>query len=134
VVVSTSARRHLFSRELFQSTAPFSHVVVNGDLAFISGIIGQRRDSGQLVSSDAGEQAKAMFENLTTLIAEAGLALRDVLRTTLYLVDYADFAALNDAYTAYLAPPFPARTTLQVAGLPLGARVQIDAIVAVSGS
>ena len=70
-----------------------------------------------------------MFDNLEALLDEAGLSRANILRTTLYLVDYADFGELNAVYRERLDEPYPARTTLQVAGLPLGARVQIDAVI-----
>jgi 2-iminobutanoate/2-iminopropanoate deaminase len=121
--------RRLFSAELFPSPAPFSHVAVSRTgLAFISGLIGQRRSTGELVSSELRPQVEAMFDNLATLLAEAGLDARDLLRTTLYLTSYDDFGEINAIYRERLREPYPARVTLQVAGLPLGARVQIDAV------
>lgn len=69
-----------------------------------------------------------MMDNLETLLQELGLGLHDILRTTLYLVDYGHFDAINAAYSQRLAARFPALTTLQVTGLPLGAKVQIDAV------
>jgi 2-iminobutanoate/2-iminopropanoate deaminase len=120
-------RSHLFSKSLFQSAAPFSHVVIAAGLAHVSGIIGQRRDTGALVNPDAGVQARAMFDNLETALQEAGLSLADLVVTRLYLLDYADFDTINAVYRERLSAPFPARTTLQVAALPLGARFQIDA-------
>jgi 2-iminobutanoate/2-iminopropanoate deaminase len=120
----------LFSAELFQSSAPFSHVAVSRTgLAFISGLIGQRRDTGELVSAELRPQAEAMFGNLITLLAEARLDARALVQTTLYLTSYNDFAEVNAIYRERLPEPYPARVTLQVAGLPLGARVQIDAVV-----
>ncbi len=70
-----------------------------------------------------------MFDNLAVLLAEAGLDARDLLRTTLYLTSYDDFAEINTIYRERLSAPYPARVTLQVVGLPLGARVQIDAVI-----
>lgn len=127
--------RYLFSAELFQSPAPFSHVAVSRiGLAFISGLIGQARDTGELVSAELRPQAEAMFDNLTLLLAEAGLDARDVLQTTLYLTSYEDFAEINAIYRERLSEPYPSRVTVQVAGLPLGARVQIDAVVDAAGA
>ena len=123
-------RRAFFSSELHQSTAPFSHLVRVGDLGFVSGIIGQNRDDGALVSADVTAQCEAMFDNVETLLGEVGLELQHLVRTTLYLTDYADFGALNAVYERRLSTPYPARTTVQVAGLPLGAAVQVDAVVA----
>jgi len=120
----------LFSTKLFPSSAPFSHIAVSRTgLAFISGLIGQARDTGELVSAELRPQAEAMFDNLAVLLAEAGLDARDLLRTTLYLTSYDDFAEINTIYCKRLPEPYPARVTLQVIGLPLGARVQIDAVI-----
>jgi 2-iminobutanoate/2-iminopropanoate deaminase len=71
-----------------------------------------------------------MMNNLKTLLEELRLSLSDLLRTTIYLTDYEDFEAINAVYARYLSEPFPVRTTVQVAGLPLGAKVQIDTVVA----
>ncbi len=120
---------HHFSPSLFQSTAPFSHFVRHGDTGYTAGIIGQSPDDGKLVSDDVTEQCEAMLANLETLLKELGLSHRDILRTTIYLTDYEDFDAINAVYGRRLSEPFPARTTVQAAGLPLGARVQIDAVV-----
>jgi 2-iminobutanoate/2-iminopropanoate deaminase len=125
---SEVAPRHHFSPQLHQSTAPFSHFVQHGDTGYTAGIIGQDPRTGALVSDDVAKQCAAMITNLETLLREVGSGLSDILRTTIYLTDYADFAAINTIYEKHLQPPFPARTTLQVAVLPLGAKVQIDAI------
>ncbi len=120
----------LFSVELFQSSAPFSHIAMSRTgLAFVSGLIGQTPDTGELVSVDLRSQAEAMFDNLATLLAEVGLDAHAILRTTLYLTSYDDFEEINVIYRERLPKPYPARVTLQVAGLPLGAKVQIDAVI-----
>ncbi|MFW6187416.1 MAG: RidA family protein [Actinomycetota bacterium] len=126
----TVERQAFFSNELHQSTAPFSHLVRVGDLGFVSGIIGQNHDDGALVSADVTLQCEAMFDNVQTLLDEVGLGLPHLVRTTLYLRDYADFGALNAVYARRLSAPYPARTTVQVSGLPLNAAVQVDAVVA----
>ncbi|UVJ40263.1 RidA family protein [Arthrobacter sp. CJ23] len=126
-----TTRDFTFSKKLFQSSAPFSHFVRSGDLGFVSGIIAQDPRMGGLVSEDVSAQCRAMIGNLSTLLNEVGLGLENVLRTTVYLLDYADFHDINAVYAEEFTAPFPARTTLQVAGLPLGARVQIDAVVSV---
>lgn len=123
--------RHHFSPLLHQSAAPFSHYVQYGETGYTAGIIGQRADTGALVSADLGKQCEAMFTNLETLLTEHGLTLGSLLRVTLYLTDYQDFEAINNVYGRRIPAPYPARTTLQVAALPLGARVQLDAVVAV---
>jgi 2-iminobutanoate/2-iminopropanoate deaminase len=122
--------RAFFSNELHRSAAPFSHIVRVGDLGFVSGIIGQNRDDGAVVFTDVTAQCEAIFDNVQTLLGEVGLELQHLVRTTLYLTDYADFGALNAVYDRRSSAPHPARTTVQVAGLPLGAAVQVDAVVA----
>lgn len=101
-------------------------------LAFVSGLIGQARDTGELVSAELRPQAEAMFDNLATLLTEIGVDARATLQTTLYLTSYDDFAEINTVYRERMSEPYPARVTLQVVGLPLGARVQIDAVVEAS--
>lgn len=123
--------RHHFSPLLHQSAAPFSHYVQYGETGYTAGIIGQRTDTGELVSADAGEQCEAMLSNLETLLGEQGLTLGTILRVTLYLTDYQDFHTINEVYGRRIPAPYPARTTLQVAALPLGAKVQLDAVVSV---
>lgn len=127
---SEAAISYHFSPQLHQSTAPFSHFVQHGDTGYTAGIIRQDPRTCALVSDDVAEQTAAMFTNLETLLREVGSGRADILRTTIYLTDYADFAAINTAYAKHLEPPFPARTTLQVAALPLAAKVQIDATIA----
>lgn len=123
--------RFHFSPGLHQSSAPFSHFVEHGQTGYTAGIIGQDRGTGVLVSDDVADQCSAMMDNLEVLLNELGLGLGDILRTTVYLTDYRHFEAINAVYGQRLAVPFPVRTTLQVAGLPLGAKVQIDAVVRV---
>jgi 2-iminobutanoate/2-iminopropanoate deaminase len=125
---------HFFSPDLHQSTAPFSHAVTCDGLVFTAGIIGQDPVTGAVVSEDAATQCSAMLDNLGTLLAGVGVGWGDALRTTVYLTDYADFAAVNEVYGSRFASPYPARTTLQVAALPLGAKVQIDAVFRAPGS
>lgn len=122
-------RKHHFSQHLHQSTAPFSHFVQHSDTGYTSGIIGQRKDDGSLVSDDVAEQCEAMMTNLETLLDELNLSLSSLLRTTIYMTDYKDFEAINAVYAKHLNEPYPVRTTIQVAALPLGAKVQIDTVV-----
>lgn len=123
--------QHHFSSLLHQSAAPFSHFVQHGDTGYTAGLIGQRADTGELVSADVGEQCEAMLTHLESLLDEHGLTLKDLIRVTLYLTDYEDFQAINEVYGRRIPAPYPARTTLQAAGLPLGAKVQMDALVSI---
>lgn len=125
---------HHFSKLLFQSAAPFSHVVKHEGLAFISGIVGQRRDTGELVSNRFHEQCEAAFSNLATLLEETGLQKRNLLRLTVYVTTFESFELLNQAERRHLEKPFPSRTCIGAASLPLGALVQLDGIAALQGS
>lgn len=122
-------RRYIFSPKLFQSSAPFSHLVLAGDVGIVSGIIGQDPATGELVSDSVGAQTNTAFDNLQVALEEAALSLRNLISTRLYLLDYRYFEEINEVYRERLIAPYPARTTLQVSALPLGAKVQIDAVV-----
>jgi reactive intermediate/imine deaminase len=107
---------------------PYSQAVRAGELVFLSGQIPLDPATGKLVEGDIAAQARRVMENLRAVLAAAGCSFADVVRTTIYLVDLGHFATVNDAYGAYLAEPYPARATVQVAALPRGAQVEIDAI------
>jgi 2-iminobutanoate/2-iminopropanoate deaminase len=107
---------------------PYSQAVRAGALVFLSGQIPLDPATGQLVEGDVTAQTKRVMENLRAVLAAAGCNFGDVVRTTIYLVDLTHFAAVNAAYGSYLTAPFPARATVQVAALPRGAQVEIDAV------
>jgi 2-iminobutanoate/2-iminopropanoate deaminase len=86
----------------------------------------------ELVKGDIGAQTQRVFDNLTAVLAGAGLSLADIVKTTVYLADMADFKAMNEVYAKHFSSAPPARTTIAAAGLPKGANVEIDA-VAVGG-
>jgi 2-iminobutanoate/2-iminopropanoate deaminase len=95
---------------------------------FTSGQIGLDPAAGELVAGDVAAQTERVLANLAAVLRGAGLALSDVVKTTVYLVDMADFKAMNDVYGKHFGEPLPARSTVAVAGLPRGARVEIDAV------
>lgn len=107
---------------------PYSQALHAGNLLFCSGQIGLDPVTGSLVGEDIQAQTRRAMDNLSAIMAEAGTSWDHVVRTTIYLTDLDDFSVVNAAYAAYLSSPFPARTTVQVAALPKGARVEIDAI------
>ena len=123
---------HVFSDRLFPSSAPFSHARRVGELWFISGLIGQRPDTGALVGDDPEEQLDRMFANLALLLEDLGITSTDLVKVTIYLTDYADFELMNERYAKAIQAPHPARVTVQAAALPAGARFQIDAIAKVA--
>jgi 2-iminobutanoate/2-iminopropanoate deaminase len=99
-----------------------------GQLLFISGQIPIDPTSGQLVSGDAAVCARRVMDNLGALLKAAGLSFASVVRTTVFLSDMNDFAAVNEVYASYFTDPKPARVTVQAARLPRDARIEIDAI------
>jgi 2-iminobutanoate/2-iminopropanoate deaminase len=116
--------------------APYSQAAVApaGRLVFVSGQVPLDPATGRLVEGDAGAQTAMALRHVAAILAAAGAGLGDVVRTTVYLTDLAgDFASMNAAYGAALGGYAPARATVGVAALPLGARVEIDAIAVVAG-
>lgn len=111
------------------AVGPFSPAVRAGDsLIFVSGQVGMDPATGALADGVAAQTAQAL-RNLAAVVEAAGKALDDVVRVGVYLTDMADYAAMNHAYLEFFEAPCPARTAIQVVGLPLGAAVEIDAIV-----
>ncbi len=115
------------------NTAPdtigqYSQAVRAAGFVFLSGQIGIDPATGKLVEGGVAAEAERVMENLTEVLKAAGLTFQHVVKTTIYLVDIADFATVNAIYGKRLGRVLPARATVQVAGLPRGARVEIDAI------
>jgi 2-iminobutanoate/2-iminopropanoate deaminase len=107
---------------------PYSHAVRVGDLLFCSGQIPLEPATGQLVGGDIKAQTARVLENIKLILEEQGLGLENVVKTTVYMVNLADFAAMNEVYGKYFSCNPPARSTVQVAALPKGAAVEIEAV------
>lgn len=110
-----------------QAIGPYSPAIKAGNLLFLSGQI-PLDDAGNMVSGDIAAQTEQVMQNIGALLAAAGASFAHVVRTTVYLADMNDFAAMNAVYAAHVAAPPPARATVQVARLPRDARVEIDVI------
>lgn len=110
------------------SVGPYSHGVWAGDLLFLSGQTPIDPATRVLVAGDIGAQTRQCLANLAAVLAQAGLGLADAVKCNVYLVDMGDFGAMNQAYREFFTEPFPARTTIGVAALPLGARVEIELV------
>ena len=122
-------------RETIHTTAapaaigPYSQAVTAGPYVFTSGQIGLDPLTGQLVGGDAAEQTRQVMANIAAVLAAAGLSFADVVKTTIFLIDMNDFAAVNEIYAeSFEGTGPPARSTVAVAALPRGARVEIEAI------
>ena len=109
---------------------PFSPAVSSGGLIYLSGQTAQDPATGKLIAGDVTAQTEQTLKNLSAVLAAAGKTFDDVVKSSVFLVDMKDFAAMNAVYSRYFNAPFPARTTVQVAALPLGARVEIDLVAA----
>lgn len=107
---------------------PYSQALVHGELVFTSGQIGMDPTSGELPDGGVEAQARVALANLGAVLEAAGSSFERVLKTTVYLVDMADFAAVNGVYAEVFGEARPARATVAVAGLPKGALFEIDAV------
>jgi len=119
----------IFPAKLAKLVGPFSPAVRSGDFIFASGQIGQSPTTGQLAGSSIEGQTEQVMQNISVILEAAGLSFDDVVRANVYLTDMGDFSAMNGVYGRYVKEPYPARTTIAVAALPLGARVEIDVVV-----
>jgi 2-iminobutanoate/2-iminopropanoate deaminase len=121
-------RNPVTSEKLATPVGPFSLAVRGGDALFISGQVAQDPATGALIDGDVARQADQVLRNLAAVLKAAGKDLSDVVRVGVYLTDMGDFAAMNEVYLRHFQAPYPARTAIGVAALPLGAAVEMDAI------
>lgn len=115
--------------KIAKAAGPFSAAVRRDGFTFLSGQVGQDPATGALIGGDTAAQAEQALRNLTAVVEAAGKTLDDVVRVGVYLTDMADFATVNAVYERFFTKPYPARTAIAVAALPLGAAVEMDAIV-----
>jgi 2-iminobutanoate/2-iminopropanoate deaminase len=111
-----------------KAIGPYSQAVRAGNMLFVSGQIPIDPATGSLIQGDIASQTRRVFENLTAILEAAGGSLDNVVRTTVFLADMGDFAAMNEVYAGYFSTPAPARSTVQAARLPKDARIEIDVI------
>jgi len=116
-----------------RAVGPYSQAVVAGGLLFCSGQIGLDPATGRLVEGGFEAEAERVLDNLEAVLAAAGAERRDVLKLTVYVTDLADFPVLNDIFQRRFDEPYPARATVEVAGLPLGAAVEVDLVAQATG-
>ncbi|HEX5898035.1 MAG TPA: Rid family detoxifying hydrolase [Solirubrobacteraceae bacterium] len=114
------------------AVGPYSHAVSSGGLLFCSGQTPLDPATGKLVEGSVGDQTRRCLENLRLVCAAAGAELADAVRLGVYVTDIGTFPEVNEAYAAFFGEGPPARSTIGVASLPLGAAVEIDAIVALA--
>ena len=124
--------RHTVSAEgAPEAIGPYSHAVISNGLLFCSGQVPLDPASGELIDGGVGDQTRRCLDNLAAVCAAAGAQLSDAVRLTVYAADLpGDWAEINEAYGSYFTEDPPARAAIGVAALPKGARVEIDAVVA----
>jgi 2-iminobutanoate/2-iminopropanoate deaminase len=121
-------KKALQTRHAPAAIGPYSQAIEDGGLVFCSGQIGIDPASGALVAGGIEPETRRVLENLREVLGAAQLGFDDIVKTTIFLVDLADFNVVNRLYGEHLSPPFPARSTVQVAALPRGARIEIEAV------
>ncbi|MBI5787793.1 MAG: RidA family protein [Candidatus Schekmanbacteria bacterium] len=107
---------------------PYSQAIQQGNWLFLSGQIPLHPETGEVVGQDISVQTEQVLKNLMAVLTAAGANLSHVLQTSVYLTDLTDFSQFNQVYSQFFNPPYPARSTVQVAALPKGVRIEIAAI------
>jgi len=110
------------------AVGPYNHAVRVGDLLFCAGQIPLDPATGQLVPGDIKDQTRRVLENVKSILDDQGLTFANVVKSTVFLTNLADFAGMNEIYSQYFTSDFPARSTIQVAALPRAASVEIEVI------
>jgi 2-iminobutanoate/2-iminopropanoate deaminase len=110
------------------AVGPYSHAIESGDLIFLSGQTPIDSQTGKLVEGGIAQQTKQCFENLFKVLTSAGLTPDNVEKVNVFLTDMSNFVAMNEVYSKQFSEPYPARTTIGVAALPLGAQIEIEMI------
>ncbi len=111
--------------------APYSQAIQAAGFVYVSGQLALRPDHGEIVGDSVEEQTEQVFANLRAILEAAGSGLERLVKTTVYLADLGDFAAMNEVYARHVGDVPPARATIEVAALPSGAKVEIEAVAIV---
>ncbi len=115
-----------------QAIGPYSQAIKAAGFLFLSGQIPLDPTTGNLVDGDIRAQTRRVLDNVREVLSAAGVGFSDVVKTSIFLTDLGDFAAVNEIYADYFSIPFPARSTIQVAALPKGSRVEIEVVAALA--
>jgi 2-iminobutanoate/2-iminopropanoate deaminase len=112
------------------AVGPYSQAIRYNQLLFTSGQIPLDPETGKIIDGEITAHAHRVFKNIAAIANEAGTSLNKAIKTTVFLADIADFQAVNEVYKEYFTEPFPARSAFQVAAMPLGAKIEVEAIIA----
>jgi 2-iminobutanoate/2-iminopropanoate deaminase len=121
-------KKHIETKSAPAAIGPYSQAIDEGELVFCSGQIGLDPASGKLLEGGIEPQTRRVLDNLRAILSAAGLSLKDVVKTSIFLIDLKDFETVNRVYGEHFSAPYPARSTVQVAALPRAARIEIEAI------
>ena len=122
------SRTPVVTDRVARPVGPFSVAMRDGETLFTSGVVAQDPATGRLVPGDVTSQTEQALKNLEAVLEAGGKSLADVVKASVFLTDMRDFAAMNEVYARHFRAPYPARTTVAVAALPLGAAVEIDVV------
>lgn len=123
-------KKHVTSSKAPKPIGPYSQAIIAGGLLFVSGQIPIDPATGELVEGDIEAQTEQALKNVVAILKEAKMGPENVVKTTVFLKDLAEFARMNEVYARYLGKEPPARSTVQAAALPRGVKIEIDAIAA----
>lgn len=124
-------RTAIFTDAAPRAIGPYSQAVRAGNTVYLSGQIALNPANGDLVQGGIDAEARQVFENLKAVAEASGTGLAQVVKLNIYLLDLGDFARVNEIMAGYFQEPYPARATLAVAGLPRGAKIEVDAVMVV---
>lgn len=124
-------RKVISTQQAPAAIGPYSQAIATSNLLFVSGQLPIDPTSGKLVDGDIGAKTQQILKNATAIAAKAGTDLTQVIKTTIFLTDLADFQEVNTAYGAFFPEAPPARSTVQVAALPLGSNIEIEFILSI---
>ena len=124
-------RTAIFTDHAPRAIGPYSQAVRAGNTVYLSGQIALNPANGELVQGGIDAEARQVFENLKAVAEASGTGLAQVVKLNIYLLDLGDFARVNEIMAGYFQEPYPARATLAVAGLPRGAKIEVDAVMVV---
>jgi 2-iminobutanoate/2-iminopropanoate deaminase len=127
-----SAKKAIATTKAPGAVGPYSQAILSGDLLFLSGQLPINPQTGTMPEGDIRDRVHQIFANIKAVAESAGASLDDVVKVTVFLADISDFAAVNEVYAQYFSTPYPARSAVQVAALPLKADVEIEAIIRIA--
>lgn len=122
-------KKIIFTEKAPKAIGPYSQGVVAGNTLYISGQVPLNPETSSLIEGDIASQAKQVISNIENICIEAGASLSDIVKLNIYLTDLSNFSDVNEVMQERFAEPYPARATVEVAGLPLGVEIEMNAIV-----